>query len=77
MKGKMEMVKLLLQHDADPFAMSEGHTPFTTARQSGYDQICDVLAASMQEKQTADSKVWIRARMAQLRREIADLERKL
>jgi uncharacterized protein len=77
MKGNIGMVQLLLQHGADPFAMSEGDIPLATARLSGYDQICEILAVSMNEKQAADPKIWIRARIAQLRREIANLERKL
>jgi ankyrin repeat protein len=77
MKGNTEMVKLLLERGADPFAMGEGNTPFSTARISGHDRICDMLAAWMKEKQAADPKVWIRARIAQLRREISNLEQKL
>ena len=77
MRGNTEMVKLLIQCSADPFAMTEGETPLHTARIGGYDHICDMLAVSMKEKQSADPKVWIRARIAQLRREIANLEQKL
>jgi ankyrin repeat protein len=77
MKGNAEMVKLLIEHGADPFALSEGDTPFYTARVGGHDDICELLAASMKEKQAADPKTWVRARIGQLRREIARLEQKL
>jgi uncharacterized protein len=77
MKGNTEMVKLLMERGADPFAMGEGDTPFATARISGHDHICDMLAVWMKEKQAADPKVWIRARIAQLRREISNLEQRL
>jgi hypothetical protein len=77
MKGNTEMVKLLMERGADPSAMGEGNTPFSTARISGHDHICDMLAMWMKEKQAADPKVWIRVRIAQLRREISNLEQKL
>src|SRR5262249_49250030 len=49
MKGNAEIVKLLIDRGADPFAISEGDTPFATARLSGHDHICDMLATSMKE----------------------------
>jgi ankyrin repeat protein len=77
MGGKTEMVQLLLDHGADLFALSEGDAPFTSARLAGHDQICDLLAPLMQAKQSKDPKIWVRARIAQLRREIANLEKRL
>jgi hypothetical protein len=59
------------------FALSEGDAPFATARLGGYDNICDMLAPLMQEVQKRDPKAWVRARIAQLRREISSLEKKL
>lgn len=44
MKGNAEMVRLLMESDADPFALSEGDASFTTARLNGHDDICEVLA---------------------------------
>jgi hypothetical protein len=62
---------------ADIFALSEGDAPFATARLGGHDEICDLLAPLMKQAQSLDPKVWVRARIARLRREIADLEEKL
>lgn len=74
MKGNLEMVKLLVSSGADLFALSEGEPPFTTARLAGQDQICDVLAPLMQQVQSRNPQVWLRARISQLKREIARLE---
>jgi len=76
-KGNAEMVKFLIDSGADMFALSEGDAPFTTARRSGHDNICELLAPLMQEAQKRDPKMWTRARIAQLQREISSLERKL
>jgi ankyrin repeat protein len=77
MQGNAEMVKLLIDSGADVFALSEGDAPFTTARLGGHDDICELLAPLMDETQRRDPNVWVRARIAQLRREIASLEKKL
>jgi len=74
MKGNAQMVKLLIDSGADMFSLSEGDPPFTTARRAGHDKICDLLAPLMERLQKGDPKVWVRARIAQLRREIASLE---
>jgi ankyrin repeat protein len=77
MKGKAEMVRLLIDRGADMFALSEGDAPFATARRGSHDSICDLLAPLMQEAQKRDPKAWVRARIAQLQREISLLEKKL
>jgi ankyrin repeat protein len=77
MQGNTEIVKLLTDSGADVFALSEGDTPFTTARLGGHDDVCELLAPLMEETQKRDPSVWVRARIAQLRREIASLEKKL
>jgi len=77
MQGSAEMVTFLIERGADMFALSEGHAPFTTARLSGHDAICELLAPLMQQAQAHDRKIWVRARIAQLRREIALLEKQL
>lgn len=77
MKGNAEMVQLLVARGADMFTFSEGDTPFATARLGGHDTICDMLAPLMQEAQKRDPKAWVRARIAQLKREISSLETKL
>jgi ankyrin repeat protein len=76
-KGNADIVKLLIDRGADMFALSEGDAPFTTARRAGHDHICDILAPLMTEAQKRDPKAWVRARIAQLRREISALEKKL
>jgi ankyrin repeat protein len=77
MQGNVEMVKLLIDKGANMFALSEGDVPFATARLAGHDQICDLLAPLMEQEQSRDPKIWVRARIHQLRREIAYLEEKL
>ena len=77
MQGNVEMVQLLIDHGADIFALSEGDAPFATARLGGHDHICNLLAPLMEQAQSRDPKIWIRARIAQLRREVAHLEEKL
>ena len=71
------MVKLLVDSGADMFALSEGDPPFATARLSGHDDICELLAPLMEAEQKRDPNVWVRARIAQLQREISSLEKKL
>lgn len=77
MRGNLEMVRLLIDSGAELFAMSEGETPFSTARLAGHDEICDLLGPAMKRVQSQDQKIWVRARIAQLRREIAELEKKI
>lgn len=77
MHGNLEMVRLLIDSGADLFAMSEGDTPFSTARLAGHDDICDLLGPAMKQVQSKDRNIWVRARIAQLRREIAELEKKV
>lgn len=77
MQGNAKMVQLLIESGADLFALSEGDSPFATARLSGHDNICELLAPLMEQAQKQDPSVWVRARIAQLRREIALLEKKL
>jgi len=77
MQGNVEMVKLLIDRGADIFALSEGDTPFATARLGGHDEICDLLAPLMKHAQSLNPAIWVRARIARLRHEIACLEEKL
>lgn len=77
MRGNVEMVKFLIDKGANLFALSEGDTPFATARLGGHDHVCDLLAPLMKQAQSLDEKIWVRARIAKLRREIAYLEEKL
>lgn len=77
MNGNLEMVKLLVSKRADLFALSEGVPPFTTARLAGEDAICDFLRPLMQRAESQDSKIRLKSRITQLRREMADLEARL
>jgi ankyrin repeat protein len=74
MKGNLEMIKLLISKGADLFALNVGDLPFTRARLAGHDSICDFLKPLMEQAQSGDQKIWLRARIAQLRRELAYLE---
>jgi len=77
MKGDLDMIRLLIENGADPFAMSEGETPFSAARLAGHSQACDLLQPLMATLQSQDPKVWIRGRIGQLTREIERLKRQL
>jgi ankyrin repeat protein len=77
MGGNKEMVGLLIDCGADLFSLSEGDAPFACARLAKQDHICEMLEPLMEREQSKDPKIWVRARIAQLRREIADLEKKL
>ncbi|HXE41741.1 MAG TPA: ankyrin repeat domain-containing protein [Candidatus Baltobacteraceae bacterium] len=48
--GQKEIVKLLLENGADTFARTEGDLPFTKARLSGHNEICEVLKPYMDKK---------------------------
>ena len=63
-RGNADMVKLLVDSGADLFALSEGDTPFTTARLGGHDDICELLTPLMEDAQKRDPNVWVRARIA-------------
>ena len=48
--GNSEILKLLLDSGANPYARTEGDLPFTTARLSGNNAICDLLNEFMRDK---------------------------
>jgi hypothetical protein len=73
--GNMEIVRALVESGADLFALNEGNPPFTLARFGKHDVICDYLAMEMKKRQAEDPKIWTRARISQLQREIVRLER--
>ncbi|HJZ90497.1 MAG TPA: ankyrin repeat domain-containing protein [Gemmataceae bacterium] len=77
MRGSLEIVRLLVEHGADLFALTEGHPPFTTARFANNDHICDYLAGEMKKRQREDPAVWVRARIRQLQAEIDRLEKQV
>jgi ankyrin repeat protein len=75
--GHMELVKFLVSCGADLHAQTEGNLPFTVARLSQHDSICDYLSPLMLEAQAKDRHVYIKSRISQLKREIAALEAQL
>jgi hypothetical protein len=75
--GNFEVVRVLVQRGADLFALTEGNPPFTLARFGKHDAICDYLAVEMKKRQSQDPAIWTRARIRQLRQEIARLEKAL
>ena len=77
MKGNLEMVKLLVQGGADLFSMSEGDAPFASARLAGADHVCGYLGPLMEKVVSHDRNIWLRSRIAQLRREADRLESQL
>ena len=77
MKGNLGLVKLLVERGADLFAMAEGDLPFASARLAGADHICDFLAPLVKERVSRDPKAYLRARIAQLRREADRLQQEL
>ncbi len=48
--GHKNIVELLLQNGADPFARTEGHLPFTIARLNSQDAICDLMNTFLKGK---------------------------
>lgn len=75
--GNMEVVRALVESGADLFALTEGNPPFTLARFGKHDAICDYLGVEMKKRQAQDPAIWTRARIKQLRMEIARLEKSL
>lgn len=75
--GNFDMVKLLVEKGADLFALSEGDTPFMTALRGEQGRICEFLKPLMKQAGSRDPESWLRARIAQLRRETANLEARL
>jgi ankyrin repeat protein len=70
----LRFVKLLVESGADVHALSEGDPPFTLARYSKKDDICDYLSAAMKDVQSKNRTVWEKAQIEYLKREIARIE---
>ncbi len=71
----LRFVKLLVESGSDVHALTEGDPPFTLARYSKKDDICEYLGAAMKKVQSKDSSVWAKAQIAYLKREIARIEK--
>lgn len=76
-QGHPELVALLVENGADLFAQSEGDLPFTVARLSGNDPICDYLLPFMEKILDRDRHVYLKARIKQLKQETERLELEL
>ncbi len=75
--GKIETVKFLVENGADLYALTEGNPPFALARFGGHDEICDYLAVQMKKAKNKDDKVWVKAQISYLEREIDRLKKQL
>jgi len=73
----LKFASLLVENGADLFALTEGVTPFTLARNAGKDDICDYLGEKMAESQSKNDSVWIKARIDYLEREVERLKQLL
>ncbi len=71
----LKLVKLLVESGADVYALTEGEPPFTLARYSKKDDVCDYLGAIMRDVQSKDYAAWARAQIDYLKREIARIEK--
>jgi hypothetical protein len=77
MEGNIPMVEFLVASGADLFSMSEGDTPFAKARLHGHDQVCNYLSPLIKDRLNTDPQAYLRARIAQLKRELVKLEARL
>ena len=75
--GHQDMVRLLVAHGADMYALTEGHSPFSLARVMQQDAVCELLRPLMVQAQAQDPSVWVRVRIAHLSSEIRRLEKLL
>lgn len=73
MHGHKEVVEILLNAGANPYALTMGDLPFTTARAYKNDDICDLLSKYMGEHAASFKKGHIES----LKRQIAALEKSL
>lgn len=71
----LSFVKLLVESGADVHALTEGYPPFTLARYSKKDDVCEYLGEAMKSVQSKDSAVLAKAQIAYLKREIARIEK--
>ncbi len=71
----LQFVTLLVESGADVHALAEGDPPFTLARYSKRNDICDYLGVEMENIQSHGRAAWARAQVEYLRREITRIER--
>lgn len=75
--GHSELVALLVENGANLFAMSEGETPFSKARVSGHDTICDYLLPFIKNGLAQNKHLYLKSRIQQLKEEVVRLESQL
>lgn len=73
--GDLQIVKLLVESGADVYALTEGYPPFTLARFSKKNDVCDYLSEEMKKAQSKNSAAWAKAQIAYLKREISRIEK--
>lgn len=73
--ASLPLVKLLVESGADVYALNEGVPPFTQARFSKNDEICDYLGSAMKAAKAKDHKMWAKAQIEYLKREISRVEK--
>jgi ankyrin repeat protein len=73
--GDLQIVKLLVESGADVYALTEGYPPFTLARFSKKNDVCDYLSEEMKKAQSKNSAAWAKAQIEYLKREISRIEK--
>jgi uncharacterized protein len=73
--GHQQIVKLLLEAGANPFVRTEGDIPFTLARLSGKDSICDLLSEYMRNSPDRPNVTPESQHAVALKKEIESLEK--
>jgi ankyrin repeat protein len=71
----LRFVKLLVESGADVHALTEGDPPFTLARYSKKDDICDYLSTAMKDVQSKDRTTRAKAQIEYLKRKVDRLEK--
>ena len=76
-RGQTEIVKLLLENGADTFVRTEGDLPFTKARLSGHDEICEILKPYMAKREGDESSRKHGKHLEKLDSSIKELEKQI
>ncbi|NOS69213.1 MAG: ankyrin repeat domain-containing protein [Verrucomicrobia bacterium] len=75
--GQKEIAKLLLEKGADPYARTEGNLPFTEARLSGNDEICELLKPYMAKHEGDESSRKRQNHLGKIDSSIKELEKQI
>jgi hypothetical protein len=74
---KKKLQSFLLEKGADPYARTEGNLPFTEARLSGNDEICELLKPYMAKHEGDESSRKRQKHLGKLDSSIKELERQI